>query len=127
MNINDLDEKNPVKEVIKSEPKEYPGASSENPEIIDFTAIADVLNLDHSQISRQDSKLRTLMDYVKENTEDLSMEGIKWAIRDLQLKIGTPPFGEKPLDYLTRYAFLLKENHKINDELDKFKKGGIHG
>ncbi len=124
MSINELDEKNQSTEESK-EINTTPNESSIDPETINFMAIADILGMDHAEISRNDSKFRNLMEYVQSSTDDLSHENIKWVIRDLRMKIGSPMVGEKIIDYLNRYAYLLKEQNNINKELDKFKKGGI--
>lgn len=83
-------------------------------------SIAQMFDLKPSEISKYDSKLDTLIQYAKMKTEDHSPAGLKWAIRSLGTKLGTPPLGEKLLPYLTRYAYLYLESNKIEKEMDKY-------
>lgn len=85
--------------------------------------IATLFDLKPNEIPRYQSKLQTLIDYAKTKTDNHSLEGLKWAIRNLSLKVGTPPLGEKLINYLTRYAYLALEKGKIDKELNNFTYG----
>ena len=90
---------------------------------LELKAMAQVMGLERdSEIGQNQSKLRTLLDYAKSQTEDHSPENLKWIIRSLELKLGTPPLAEKRLSYVTRYAFLLSEESKIKAEKEKFER-----
>lgn len=65
-------------------------------------------------------ELDTLIEYAKTDTDDHSTEGIKWAIRNLEMRLGTPPISEKRINYLYRYAYLFLEERKIKAEREKF-------
>jgi hypothetical protein len=80
----------------------------------------ELFDLRPNELARYDSKINTLIDYAKMKTDDHSPEGLKWALRTLGLKLGTPPMGEKVIDYLTRYAYLDLESRKIELEKEKF-------
>lgn len=82
--------------------------------------VAQLFDMRPNEITREMSKLNTLIDYAKSKTDDHTPEGIKWAIRSLSLKLGTPPMGEKLLPYLTRFAHLATEKSKIEKEMDKY-------
>lgn len=123
MSINDFDQKLEAPQTSPSKTETpSPGPTSIDPELIEFTAVADILGMDHSQISKYDSKLRTVMDYIKTQTDDLSPENIKWVVRDVSMRIGSPAFGEKTIDHVARYAFLQNEHKKISTELTSFNK-----
>lgn len=88
-------------------------------------AVAQVLGLEtESDRKINADKIETLLEFAKINASGDSLEDIKWAIRDLELSLGTTPFGENKINYLTRYAFLRMEKDKINSELKKFNPYG---
>lgn len=108
---------------VEEAPKEAQAFESETvqgPENFDIKAIGQVLGLEEKEFSRYDDKLNTLLDYAKMKTEDHSPEGLKWAIRNLELKLGTPQIGEKLIDYITRYAYLELEELRVQKEKEKF-------
>jgi hypothetical protein len=85
--------------------------------------IGQLFDFKPSEVSQYKTKIRTLIDYAKLKTDDHSPEGLKWALRNLQLKVGTPPIGEKMINYLTRYAYLYLETKKLEKEREMFLKG----
>lgn len=86
--------------------------------------IATLFDFKPSEIAENKDKLNTLLDYAKMKTEDHTPEGLKWALRNLSIKLGTPPMGEKLIVYLTRFAHLESESMRINAEKEKFLGGG---
>lgn len=85
-------------------------------------AVTQVLGLDENgQEGRFKKEIETLVEYAKSRTEDYSPENLKWIIRQLELKVGTPPFGEHRARYLARYAFLHLERKKIDKEIKTFE------
>lgn len=86
-------------------------------------AIADVMGIEkNSDIGKYSEKLNTLLDYAKSQTKDHSPESLKWVIRSLELKLGTPPFAEDRINFIARYAYLLMDEKKINEEKKKFER-----
>lgn len=83
--------------------------------------IAKLFGIEDKQFSKYQTDFKTLVDYAKSQTTDHSPENLKWIIRSLELKLGTPHFGEDRVKFITRYAYLLKEEHRINDEKKKFE------
>lgn len=65
--------------------------------------------------------IQILLDYAKSQTKDHSPENLKWIIRSLELKLGTPPLAEKRIKWLARYAYLSMESKKIEDEKKQFE------
>lgn len=51
----------------------------------------DMFDLKPSEVSSNKRMLETLIEYAKTKTEDHSLAGLKWALRELSLKLGTPP------------------------------------
>lgn len=81
-------------------------------------AVEQVMGLDNdSERHRYASKVRTLLDWAKQQTKEHTPENIMWAIRSLELKTGTPPLAEKRINYIARMAYLLSEGKKIEGEI----------
>ena len=121
MSINDINEFKPseVKESVKvATPNTISAPVSED---IQLRAISQITG-NENDVSQYDSELKTLLDYAKTQTKDHSPENLKWVIRQLELKTGTPPFGEKAIKYLARFAYLNLEQSKINKELESYTK-----
>lgn len=86
-------------------------------------AIFQVVGLDDSnEQSAYRHKAQTLLEYAKSQTEDHSPENLKWIIRSLELKLGTPPLAEKRVNYLARYAWLEIEESKLKKEKLAFER-----
>lgn len=86
-------------------------------------AIFQVVGLDDSnEQSAYRHKAQTLLEYAKSQTEDHSPENLKWIIRSLELKLGTPPLAEKRVNYLARYACLEMEESKLKKEKLAFER-----
>lgn len=104
----------------QGEPKSPEGIVGHISEELELKAIGDVIGLDEGERTRYQDKLQTLRDYAKAKTNDHSHAGLKWAIRDLELKLNTPTIGEKMIDYIHRFAYLELESMKIQKEKEKF-------
>lgn len=89
-----------------------------------FDGVAQLFDINPNESTKFESKLNTLIDYAKTQTDDHTPEGIKWALRMLQGKVGTPPLGQKWVDYLSRFAYLSLESNKLDKELTNFIKNG---
>lgn len=86
-------------------------------------SVAKLFNLTPAEMSGYRDKLRTLIQYAKYKTDDHSPEGIKWALRHAGMKLGTPPLGERPIDYLHVYAKLYVQEQHIKERRERFLKG----
>lgn len=89
--------------------------------LIDAVAQSMGLDGDEAEKNRSMEKIETLLEYAKSQTKDHSPENIKWIIRSLELKLGTPPFSEKRINYLARYAYLMMDKKKLEKELMSFE------
>jgi len=87
-------------------------------------SIGKMFDLKPSEMSRYKTKINTLIAYAKLKTDDHSPQGLKWAIRNLETKLGTPALGEKLINYLTRYAYLYLESKNLEKELGKYHDRG---
>lgn len=89
---------------------------------MDEKAIGQVLGLETpSALSKYSDNLKTLLEYAKVQTQDHSPESLKWVIRSLSLKMGTPALGEDRVKFLARYAYLVNDNRRIENEMKKFE------
>lgn len=119
MSINDINEFK-IEKPESKELKTPTPISAPVSEDIQLRSISEVTG-NENDFSQYSSELQTLLDYAKTQTKDYSPENLKWVIRQLELKTGTPPFGEKAIKYLARFAYLNLESQKINKELESFK------
>lgn len=85
--------------------------------------VAMMFDMKPSEISENKDRLNTLIEYAKLKTDDHSPEGIKWALRSLGIKLGTPPLGEKLIRYLHIYAKLYLDGKRIEQQKEQFLKG----
>lgn len=110
------------KEIIPEAPQE-----AGSPETLVITghlleqSVGQMFDLLPSEISRFSDKLGTLVDYAKSQTDNHTPEGIKWAIRALQGRVGTPPLGEKWLPYLSQYAWLKLDEIRLKKEVERYE------
>ena len=86
------------------------------------SSIEQVMGLEESgEKHRYRDKVDTLIEYVKTQTTDMSPESVKWVIRSLELKLGTPPFSEKRINYVAQFAYLMSEKRKLDSEIKSFE------
>jgi len=87
---------------------------------INTIAVHQVLEIDgDSDKATYQEDVKTLIEWAKEKTGSDDYAELKWAIRDLQLKIGTPAFGDR-IKNLARFAYLELEENRIKKEKDTF-------
>ena len=122
MDIKVLDQEG--KEIVQEEKRVEANYGQTIPEgILLLEQIGQLFNFRHSEISSYKTELNTLIDYAKLKTDNHTPEGLKCALTDLGLKLGTPPLGEKRIKQLVRYAYLYMETKKNREELDKMLRG----
>jgi hypothetical protein len=109
----------PVEEVsVKS-----PDTLQASPDDLYQREVGKVLGVENeSEFNKYQPDLKTLVEYAKSQTSERSSEGLKWIIRSLEIKLGTPPFAEDRVKFITRYAWLLNEEKRISDEKKKFER-----
>ena len=125
MSINDVDEsRKPAETSIEKKEIKVPEEPLSGPasEEIELNAISSALDID-AKDSNYTDEIGWLLDYAKDQSEDNSVEGLKWAIRELEIQVGTPPYLEDRVKYLARYAYLYLEDKKTRAELKKMRKG----
>ena len=85
-------------------------------------SVAQMFDILPTEIGNYREKINLLVEYAHSQTEDRSPEGVKWAIRSLQGKVGTPPLGEKWINYLGKYAYLKLEGIKLQKDVEKYER-----
>jgi len=120
-NINDFDtSKKPV------EKKEINASKNLSPPIeleLEPKALSDILGLTVEEERKYRDKLDILLEWAKTKTDDHSLENLKWTVRELGFTLGSPPLGQKQVNWLAEYAFLEMESQKINNRLEEFRHG----
>ena len=125
MTINDIDESLKVTETQDTSkeikvPDETPDDSVSNE--IQLKAITSALDIEADDSNYTD-EIDWLLKYAKDQAEDNTPEGLRWVIRELETKLGTPPFLEDRVKFMGRYAYLFMEGKKTNKELQKMTRG----
>lgn len=85
-------------------------------------SVGQIFNLRPNEIVQNKEQIELLLDYAKTQTDDKSLEGLKWAIRNLQDKVGTPPLGQRWLPYLSKYCYIKLESMKFAKEAEKYER-----
>ena len=122
-NINDFDTSK-----VPTEHKEAVTPEQISPPVVtelEPRALSDVLGLTREEESQYRDKLDTLLEWVKTQTNDRSSGNLKTIFRELGNKIGTPPLGQKLVNWLAEYAYLELEELKIKKALKEFKHANI--
>ncbi|MCC7571458.1 hypothetical protein KO465_09115 [Candidatus Micrarchaeota archaeon] len=100
-------------------PEETVVSTSSKSEILQ-NAVADVFDLDRNEVSKYQDKIDTLLEYAKTQSDKPSRESIMWALRNLEMKLGSPPLSEKRINYVARFAYLAKQQSEIKKEMDSY-------
>lgn len=85
-------------------------------------SVGQLFDMRPGEIANAKEKINLLIDYAKTVTNDHSSEGIRWAVRSLQGRVGTPPLGEKWLPYLSKYAYIKLESMKMQEEVERYER-----
>lgn len=86
---------------------------------ISRVAVAQVFNMKSDEIGENKQKMDTLIKWAKEQTEDHSMQNLKWVIKNLEMRLGSPAFGENRITKVARYAALDLEGKRIEREKEQ--------
>lgn len=83
---------------------------------LDRIAIGQMFDMDIKSISKDAKKIDTLIQWAKDEAKTDDMMQLKWVIKNLEAKLGSPNFGETRLTKLHRYAYLDIEGKKMEAE-----------
>lgn len=86
------------------------------PDQINTIAVHQLLEItDDEKKSLYENDVKTLLEWAKTKTQSTDPFELKWAIRDLQLKVSTPSFGDA-IKHLARFAYLDLEESRLKEE-----------
>jgi hypothetical protein len=110
-------------EEVKEEPQvvEEPETTMVLTDDILTNSVGQMFDLKPSEIARHKNQIGTLLDYAKTQTDERSPESLKWVLRSLQNRLGSPPLGEKWLPYLSKYAWLKLDEIRLKKEVEKYE------
>lgn len=126
MNIKVLNEKG--EELKQEDPVEQvtpPNVSEDGVYVKE--KIAELFNMNSDEARKEASKLETLIEYARLKSDDHSPIGIYWAIKQLGLRLGTPPLGEKMINHAYMYARLYLETKENQEKMDALAGRDING
>lgn len=91
------------------------------PDAIRSIAIKQVLEIEGNK-PEYEKEVKILVNWAKGQVDgdDSDYFKLRWAVRDLKMRLGTPPFGD-PIKHLARYAYLDMEGKRIEQEKDHFR------
>jgi len=120
MTINDFDQS-----IKPDEPKKEIGNGNKMPisqpvmEEMIYKKVAEVLGLENfSEMEKYKDEIKMISDYIHEQGgEDIT--DFEWQVKQLEHKIASPALGEKKITNVARYVYLLTENKRIKDEIEK--------
>jgi len=69
-------------------------------------AISQILDMDLEESRQNKDKIKDLVEWAKTQIEKPTLANIKWAIRELESRVGVPPLGEKRINKIHRFAAL---------------------
>lgn len=125
MTINDIDQKDKSPELAKDGVRVgAPASVTPSGDELALSHLVASLNIEPKDIKDAEQSLCNILSYLKSEHKDLSPENIDWIISDLQARLGTPPFGVKWADHLSKYAFLVTEKARVEEELKEVVKHG---
>lgn len=87
-----------------------------------YNQLGQMFDMLPSEVNMMKDKLEVILEYAKTQVTEQTMENIKWAIRDLSSKVGTPPLGEKLVNYLSKYAYLNLERINLEKDIKKYER-----
>lgn len=85
---------------------------------IDYIAVKQVLEIDRDS-TEYDKDISTLVEWAKLQTGNSDPMEMKWAIRDLRMRLGTPTYGDA-IKHLARFAYLDLEEKRIKKAKTEF-------
>lgn len=89
--------------------------------------VAELFNMGSDEARRDARKIETLIEYAKAKSDDHSPDGVYWALKQLGLRLGTPPLGEKMIDHAYMYARLYMESLENKAKREQLLKGDVDG
>lgn len=97
------------------------GVLTASPEDPLLPCVHQVMGIDtDGDKAKYDLKAKDILEWAKGQTEDHSPENLKWIIRDMEMKIGSPAVGERAIDYLHSYIGLSEQKRDIEKKLKKY-------
>lgn len=87
--------------------------------------VAELFNMDSDEARRDSRKIETLINYAKAKSDDHSPDGVYWALKQLGLRLGTPPLGEKMINHAFMYARLYMESLENKAKREQLLKGDV--
>lgn len=121
MKIKTTEEVKPVEvsktDVEKLEERDVGKLEGDNAGEINQIAVQQVLEIEGGDY---ENEIETLIEWAKQKTGSEDYMDLKWAVRDLRLKLGTPTFGD-PIKNMARFARLDLDEDKIKKEKESYR------
>lgn len=79
-------------------------------------AVAQVLDMELKDIEKNKNKIDDLITWAKDQMNEENPTQLKWLVRNLEARLGSPNFGETRIAKLSRYAYLDMEGKRMEAE-----------
>lgn len=83
---------------------------------LDRVAVSQVLDMDGKELSKHKDKLDVIVKWAKSQGDIEDMTHLKWIVRNMESRLGSPNFGETRIARLARFAYLNLETQKLEKE-----------
>lgn len=114
MDIKIVDQQGIEQEPNKLDEHHQPGESVGVDNELNRIAIAQVLGIELSEMKKNESKIDQIIQWADGKYNNFTE--LKWIIRNLEAKLGSPNFGETRISKLSRYAYLDMEGKRLEQE-----------
>lgn len=104
-------------EVEQLEQRDVSPVEGANDGEINQIAVRQVLEIEKGEYQ---DELETILEWAKSQTKSDEYTDLKWAIRDLSMRLGTPTHGDR-IKHLARFAYLDLEEKRIQKEKSSFR------
>lgn len=84
------------------------------PDMINDIVVKQVLEIGRDD-AEYDDEVKILVEWAKGQIDGDDPMDLKWAVRDLRMRLGTPTLGD-PIKHLARFAYLDMEEKRIKAE-----------
>lgn len=85
-------------------------------DLLSEIAVAQIFDLDHSDQKKYKEKIKTILDWARPQVKEKDFTSLKWIIKTLESKLGSPNFGETRISKVARYAYLDMEGKRLEQE-----------
>jgi hypothetical protein len=116
MDIKIVNDQGEIQEEVKPVEVKEPTERLTRPSDLDAINLAQMFDMDITEMRESDEKLKTLVAWAKTQVDEPTLQNIKIAIRNLESRVGSPGLAEKRITKIHRFAYLELQEQKLRKE-----------